>query len=72
MHLGNQRTVEKVAWESGTSRMVQGELNVENAEKLTCTAVRILHTAVRLADGGIQILISLLTSQGQAGDFTRH
>ena len=52
--------------------MVQGELNAENAEKLTCTAVRILHTAVRLADGGIRILISLLTSQGQAGDFTRH
>ena len=44
--------------------MVQGELNAENAEKLTCTAVR-------LADGGIRNLISLLTSQGQAGDFTR-
>ena len=57
--------MERVAWESGTSRMVQGELNAENAEKLTCTAVR-------LADGGIRILISLLTSQGQAGDFTRH
>ena len=25
MQLGNKRTVEKVAWESGMSRMVQGE-----------------------------------------------
>ena len=62
------KDMEKVAWESGMSRMVQGE----SAEKLTCTAVRILHTAMCLADEGIQILISLLTSQGQARDFTRH
>ena len=54
--------------DSGESCM--GVRNVHNGarrssvEKLTCTAVR-------LADGGIRILILLLTSQGQAGDFTR-
>ena len=60
--------MEKVG-KSGTSRIVQGELI---AEKLTYTAVPKRHMAVGLANGGIQILSTLLTSQGQAGDFTRH
>ena len=34
------------------------------------TAVPKRHMAVRRADGGIRIFISVLTSQGQAGDFT--
>ena len=55
--------------DSGESYM--GVRNVQNgarrssAEKFTCTAVL-------CADGGIRILISVLTSQGQAGDFTKH
>ena len=44
-------------------RNVQNGARRSSAEKLICTAVR--H-----ADRGIRILISLLTSQGQAGDFT--
>ena len=81
--------MEKVAWESGTSRMVQGEVVLKNCLARPCQkgtrpcalrrqfsrasgrmAVPKRHTAVRLADGGIRILISSLTSQGQAGDFT--
>ena len=44
-------------------RNVQNGARRSSVEKLTCTAVR-------LADGGIRILISSLTSQGKAGDFT--
>ena len=44
-------------------RNVQNGARRSSAEKLTCTAVR-------RADGGIRILISVLTSQGQTGDFT--
>ena len=73
-------------------RNVQNGARRSSAEEVTCTAVRIFgtavrlassfylvsghtavpkrHTAVRLADGAIRILTSLLTSQGQAGDFT--
>ena len=66
-------------------RNVQNGARRSSAEEVTCTAVCIFgmavrlassfyqvsgHTAVRLADGAIRILTSLLTSQGQAGDFT--
>ena len=73
-------------------RNVQNGARRSSAEKLTCTAMPKMHTAVRFAssfyqvsghtavpkrhmavrraDGGIRILTSLLTSQGQAGDFT--
>ena len=66
-------------------RNVQNGARRSSAEEVTCTAVRFAssfyqvsghtavpkrHTAVRLADGVIRILTSLLTSQGQAGDFT--
>ena len=65
MHLGNKRTVEKVAWESGMSSMVQGEVVLKNYLARPCalrhqfsrasghTAVPKRHTAVRIADGGI-------------------
>ena len=51
-------------------RNVQNGARRSNAEEVTCTAVCIFGMAVRLADGAIRILTSLLTSQGQAGDFT--
>ena len=69
MHLGNKK-------DSGESCM--GVRNIQNGtrrssfEKLTCTTVPKRHTAVRLADGGIRILISVLTSQRQAGGFTKY
>ena len=53
-------------------RNVQNGAKRSSAEKLICMAVPKRHTAVRRADRGIRILISLLTSQGQTGDFTRH
>ena len=66
-------------------RNVQNGARRSSAEEVNCTAVCIScmavrlassfyqvsgHTAVRRPDGGIRILTSLLTSQGQAGDFT--
>ena len=53
-------------------RNVQNGARRSSAEKLICMAVPKRHPVVRRADRGIRILISLLTSQGQTGDFIRH